>query len=108
MPKRWMLAAAVWLCFAVYTLTVVRTGGVIGFLGIPAAHPWGLQVILDLFISLFVALTYVGPKASKVGVPRLPYILATCTLGSVGLLAYVAHVEWASDREGAARSAATT
>jgi hypothetical protein len=28
------------------------------------------------------------------GVPVAPYVLATLTLGSVGLLAFVTHVEW--------------
>ncbi|MBL8682055.1 MAG: hypothetical protein JNK05_23005 [Myxococcales bacterium] len=102
MPKRWMVAIAVWLVFTAYSVKVSVVGGVLGFLGVPAAHPWGLQIVLDLFIAMFVALSYLNPKARKVGVPRIPYVIATMTLGSVGLLLYFAHVEWASDRQRAA------
>lgn len=99
MPKRWMVVLAVWVVFTAYSVKVVFVGGALGFLGVASAHPWGVQVLLDLFLAIFVALSYLNPKAKKLGVPRLPYIIATMTLGNVGLLPYVAHVEWAAERQ---------
>jgi hypothetical protein len=102
MRRRWLGPAALWVVFTGYSIAVSARAGVLGFLGVPGAHPWGLQVVLDLFVSLLVALVYIAPKARRVAVPIAPYALATLTLGSVGLLAFVTHVEWAAQRERAA------
>lgn len=99
MKNRWMAVAAAWLLFSLYSLKIAAVGGPLGFLSLPSAHVWGAQVLMDLFLSLTVALTYLAPKARRVGVPVWPYVAATLTLGSVGLLAFVTHVEWAAERD---------
>lgn len=98
MNPRWVAPLALWVLFTAYTIYVATVGGPVGFLTLPASHPWGLQVGLDLVISLAVALVYVSPEAKRHGVARLPFVLATCVLGSVGLLANVTRVEWARAR----------
>lgn len=99
MRNRWMVFGAVWAVFSLYTAEVAIKGGPLGFLMIPAAHPWGLQVLLDLVFALLIALWGVAPRAKAAGVPVLPYVIATVCLGNVGLLAFVTHVEWARSRE---------
>lgn len=99
MKNRWMAVAAAWLVFSLYTTVVMIKGGLLSLLTIPAAHPWGLQLIFDLFTALIVAMAFIAPKARRVGVPVVPYVLATLVLGSVGLLAFVTHVEWAAERD---------
>jgi len=99
MRNRWMLWAAIWAVFTAYSTEVAIKGGPLGFLGIPAAHPWGLQVLLDLMFALAIALWGVAPKARAANVPVVPYVIATLCLGNIGLLAFVTHVEWARSRE---------
>ena len=103
MRHRWWVPAVLWGIFTTYSIVVSVRGGALGFLSVPRSHPWGLQVVLDLFVSLVVALRYLAPKARRLGVPRAPYVLATLTLGSVGLLLFVTHVEWAEARGEQAR-----
>ncbi len=108
MRNRWIVSAAVWVVFSAYSLRVSLGAGVLWFVGLPSAHPWALQVIFDLFIALSVALFFIGPKAKELGIPRVPYVIATFLLGSVGLLAYVTHVEWARSRRMTAANAGST
>lgn len=98
MRNRWMISALAWVAFTAYTMTVVVKGGPLGFVSLHLAHAWGMQVILDLVIAALVALYFIAPKARELRVPVAPYVLATLTLGSVGLLAFVTHVEWARSR----------
>jgi hypothetical protein len=105
MRNRWMISAAAWAVFTAYTVKVVIEGGPLGFVSLHLSHAWGMQVIVDLVLAAIVALLYVSPQARAVGVRPAPYVLATITLGSVGLLAFVTHVEWARQRRAEAERA---
>ena len=69
MRHRWWVPAVLWGIFTTYSIVVSVRGGALGFLSVPRSHPWGLQVLLDLFVSLVVALRYLAPKARRLGVP---------------------------------------
>lgn len=98
MSKRWVISAAAWLAFTAYTVTVVLRGDVLALAKLTFANAFSVQVFFDLVVAATVALVYVNPKAKALGVPRIPYILATAVVGSVGLLAYITHVEWAQSK----------
>jgi hypothetical protein len=76
------------LLFSLYTLDVVRTHGLLGFLSLAGRERWGMQLLLDLAISLFVAGGWVRRDAKARGIVAWPYLVAMALLGSIGTLAY--------------------
>jgi len=99
------LASAVTLfaAFTAYTLLVAAQHGALGFLAVPAAGGWSLQVTLDLVFALSAFLTLAAADARKHGIALWPYIPATLILGSVGMLAYFVHRELRAFRAPATR-----
>ena len=88
-PARGVLPAAVVLvAFVSYSLWVAWVDGPVGFLPLAWREPWGMQLLLDLGISLFFALTWLTKDARKRGFTPLPWILGTAIFGSPGLLLY--------------------
>lgn len=81
------------LAFAAYTATIVIGHGYFGFLYLAMEQPWGGQVFLDLVIALSLFLVWMVPDARARSLPIVPYIVATCALGSIGALAYLVHRE---------------
>ncbi len=77
------------LVFSLYTLDVARTDGLLGFLTLARRERWGMQLVLDLFFSLFVAGAWVRSDAKARGIEAWPYLVAMATCGSVGTLAYM-------------------
>ena len=51
--KKW-LPVLVLLPFTVFSLEVVMKEGPLGFLTLAGREPWGMQILLDLFISIFL------------------------------------------------------
>ncbi len=97
-----MISAAAWVMFTAYTTIVVLRGDVLSLAKLTFSNAFSVQVFFDLVVAATVALVYVSPKAKALGVPRIPYIIATALVGSVGLLAYITHVEWAQSKTRAA------
>ena len=55
------------------------------------AHPgpWGIVLMADLLIALFIGLTWLAVDARKREVNPLPYTILTLCTGSVGILVYL-------------------
>ena len=86
-------AVTLFVVFTSYTLLVAAQHGALGFLAVPAAGGWSLQVSLDLIFALSGFLTLAAADARKYGIALWPHIPATLILGSVGMLAYFVYRE---------------
>ena len=91
------LVTADFVCLTVYAMF---TQGYFAFVPIAiefaSSSVWGVQILADFLIALSVALGWVVADARKRGLPYLPYVALTLTLGSIGPLAYLIHRERAS------------
>ena len=90
---RLFVLIAVFAAFTLWSVTIGIAYGPLGFITNALEHPWGMQVLVDLFIALFVAWSWLRHDARERGIPAWPYILGTVTLGSIGVLAYLIHRE---------------
>ena len=83
----------VFLAFTVYTIAVMIDKGVVGFLLLAWAEPWGMQVLIDLCIMLSIFGVWMMRDSRKHGLNGwlyLPLLLA----GSPGALLYLIRREW--------------
>lgn len=87
---------AAFVAFSGWSLNIALGHGVLGFIDVAGREPWAAQMLVDLFISLFVAWSWLRDDARAKGIPAVPYFVATLALGSIGLLAYLIHREWVS------------
>jgi hypothetical protein len=83
-----VLAAAVLVAFTAYTLWVIATFGLGGFLGWVFHNAATLQVFFDLCIALTLALLAITADARRRGAASWPYWILTLLTGSIGALAY--------------------
>jgi ABC-type amino acid transport system permease subunit len=83
-----VIAATVLAVFGGFSLWVVATGGYFGFVALAGRDRWGLQILIDLVISLSFAAGWMTADARKRGIASWPYVIATVVLGSLGILAY--------------------
>lgn len=84
----------VFVALVTYSAIVTFDYGLIGFLKAAVDNTAVVQVLLDLVISLTIALSFVYGDARRRGLPFAPYLVATVCLGSIGLLAYLLHRTW--------------
>jgi hypothetical protein len=76
--------------FTGFTAYVVATVGLSPAIDLTTGENlWGLQVSVDLVISLCIALAWVWRDARERGHNPVPYILLSLVGGSIGPLAYV-------------------
>lgn len=83
---RWIALAAL-LPFGAYSTWVTIEHGYFGFLDL-GKDGWGLQVLLDLTISLAMVSVGIVRDARTRRVAAWPWILLTLVLGSIGPLLY--------------------
>lgn len=84
------LAAGVILAaFTAFSLWVIGRDGLGGLLAVVGREPWGLQLLLDLAISLTFALGWVRADARRLGIASWPFVAAAPLVGSIAVLAYV-------------------
>ncbi len=88
--------------FSAYSGYVIVTEGYFGFIALALRERWGMQVIIDLFISLTIAWGWLRHDAKERGIVAWPYQVATFFLGSIAVLAYLIHRELAGKRAVAA------
>jgi len=100
--KKW-LPVLVLLPFTVFSVEVALKAGPLGFLTLAWREPWGMQLFLDLCISLFLVGGWIRRDAKERGLPFVPYVIALPFLGSIGALAYLVHRAFAG--QPAARAA---
>jgi hypothetical protein len=93
MNFRLFLLADVLLLFLGYTLWVIATVGYADFFRQALSTPVGIQLVIDLVLSLTLALTWMRGDAKTSGVPFAPYLVVTLVLGSAGPLGYLVHRE---------------
>jgi hypothetical protein len=98
MNARLLAALAVLVPFLVYTDVVALQHGYLGFLELALREPWGMQMLLDLSISLGLFATFAIPDARERGIHVWPYLVACVFLGSIGALGYLVHREVAAIR----------
>lgn len=82
-------AALVLAAFTAFSLWVVYVDGPLGFLSLARREPWGMQLLLDLCISAFIALSWIIRDARQRKIAAWPYVAATMLVGSIGLLSYL-------------------
>lgn len=90
---RLAVLVVIFLAFTGWSLSVVIGSGPIGFVSLAGREPWAAQMLVDLSIALFVAWSWLRHDAKAHGIPAVPYIIGTITLGSIGVLAYLIHRE---------------
>lgn len=93
--KKWIPLLVV-VPFTIFSVEVVMKAGPIGFLDLAWREPWGMQILLDLTIAIFINCTWIRRDARERGLPYLPYLLASVLLGSIGTLSYFVHRAFAS------------
>ncbi|MGH7290602.1 MAG: DUF2834 domain-containing protein, partial [Myxococcota bacterium] len=75
--------------FCIFTAEALAEMGLSGFFMAHEANMATRQVFVDLVIGLTILLGFVWRDAQERGLPRLPYLVATLLLGSIGPLAYL-------------------
>lgn len=88
----------VFVAFLAFSVFVTVNDGYTGFIDLALRERWGLQVILDLCISLVVAWAWLRHDAKERGITAWPYQVATIFVGSLAVLAYLMHRELAGKR----------
>lgn len=84
-----ILVLAVFVPFLLFSLWCGATHGPLGFLTLAGREPWGLQVLLDLAVSLCFVVAWMIADARRRGATVWPFVVATILLGSVGSLSYL-------------------
>jgi hypothetical protein len=84
-----LLVAIVFVPFLLFSLWCGATHGPLGFLTLAGREPWGLQVLLDLAISLCFVIAWMVTDARRRNATVWPFVVATILLGSVGSLSYL-------------------
>jgi len=90
---RLIVLVVVFIAFTVWSTTIAVSHGLFGAFTLAANEPWAAQLFLDLILSCFVLWSFMRHDARERGIPALPYIVGTLTLGSIGVLAYLIHRE---------------
>ena len=107
MNFRQFLLLDVLVLFLAYTLYVIDTVGVVGFIRQALASPVGVQISIDLVLSLSLVLLWMRGDAKTSGIPFAPYLVVTLVLGSIGPLGYLLHKEVKARRASAVGRIAT-
>ncbi len=88
---RVLVPLALLVVFGTFSTWVGVTHGQLGFLTLAAREPWGLQILLDVVISVGLFTMWMMPDAKRKGITAWPYLIACIALGSLGALAYLVH-----------------
>ena len=82
-----VVPVVVLLAFTVLSTVLVFEAGLGGLAVLRSG--WGLQVTLDLCISLFLVGGWIRRDARARGINPVPYLIALPFLGSIGALLYI-------------------
>lgn len=86
-----VLVALVLVGFTIFSVEVTLEQGYWGFVTLARREPWGMQILIDLSIALFLVGGWIRRDARERGLPWVPYLVALPFLGSIGALAYLVH-----------------
>jgi hypothetical protein len=98
MTRNLALALGTLVTFGAFTVYCAVTEGPIGFVSLALSHEWGMQMLLDVGISLAIASFWIVPDAKKHGINPWPYLAACLGLGSIAALGYLVHRELRGSR----------
>lgn len=90
----WLIAATVSAAFLAYSVWPITSMGPFGFWTEHVRNAWGVQIWFDLLCAISVSWFFIVPRAKKVGMRPLPWLIPVFALGSIGLLAAVARLFW--------------
>lgn len=90
---RLIILVVVFIAFTIWSTTIAYSHGLLGFVTLAAREPWAAQMLVDLFLSFFVAWSWLRHDARERGIAAWPYIVGTLLLGSIATLAYLIHRE---------------
>jgi hypothetical protein len=93
MTRNLALALITLVTFTAFSIYCGVTEGPLGFLTLALSREWGMQMFLDVGISLVIASFWIVPDAKKHGINPWPYLAACLAVGSIAALAYVVHRE---------------
>jgi hypothetical protein len=93
MNLRAFLLLDVLLLFLGFTIWVIESVGYVGFFEQALSSPVGIQLVVDVVLSLTLALVWMRNDSKASGVPFAPYLAVTLVLGSAGPLGYLLHRE---------------
>ncbi len=99
----WLFPATASLAFFAYSLAVMVREGPFGFVVEHLRNGWGHQIFVDLVNCAGVALVLAAPLARRSGVRMAPWVVLTALTGSIGLLALMARLLYASRGDRQAR-----
>ena len=86
-----LILVALFLGFTIPSALLTMDTGYLAWLELVRDERWALQLFVDLAIACGVFIGWLWKDAPARGLPRWPYVLATATLGSIGILAYLIH-----------------
>ncbi len=84
---------AVFAAFTAFSVEVVVTKGLLGFLPLISAEPWGMQLMLDITIMAALFAIWMVRDARKLGINGWLYV-PLLAAGSIGALFYLIRREW--------------
>src|SRR5690242_20312952 len=80
--------------FTAYSVWVMLTHeGYLGFVWLALREPWGMQMIIDVGLSVGLFSIWMHHDAKERGITAWPYLIVCLLLGSIGALAYLLHCE---------------
>ncbi len=88
----WLVPAAASVAFLIFSLRVVATGGLFGFVTEHMRDGWGAQIGIDLLSAATIALFFMAPQARRYGIRFWPWVILTLLTGSIALFALAARI----------------
>ena len=93
MTRNLAIALTVFVSFTALTGWIAVEQGPLALVTLILEGGWGLQMLLDITISLVLASFWIVPDARRHGLNPWPFLASTLALGSIGALAYVVYRE---------------
>ena len=92
LPGLWWIPALLSAAFFVGSLSVIATGGVLGFWAEHTRNDWNNQIFIDLLLCAACAYLLLLTRARAVSMKVLPWFVLIAATGSIGLLAMIARL----------------
>jgi hypothetical protein len=91
----WVVPAVASVLFLGFTLQVMTTESLFGFVTEHCRSGWGLQIFIDLVSAATVALVFSRHACREHNIRQWPWVLLTVATGSIGLFAFAARIFYA-------------
>ena len=79
------------VAFFTFSDYVALQDGFFGFLTLALRERWGMQLLVDVGISITLFTLWMFRDAKEQRITPWPYLVACLSLGSIGALAYLVH-----------------